>query len=186
PPAPPPAVAKPATPATPPAAAKPATPATPPTAAKTAKPAASQSQQPAATPPKTTPAGPATGQAAASGGQDAITAWAKSSGEGATASARKEGKPPAAATPPGGSKYSVQLGSFSAADRADEVVKKLSGMRIQGRTMPTYKQESKVNGKSVYRVRLGPFMTRAMAEQAAQMARGSGLGLTPSIVGSGP
>lgn len=65
-------------------------------------------------------------------------------------------------------KYFVQLGAFSNKDNADKLVKKLSGMS----GIASEKQER--GGKTMWRVRAGPFKDSKAAEAALDKAKAAG------------
>lgn len=78
-------------------------------------------------------------------------------------------KPASTATvgkPTGG--WMVQVGSFSAQDKAEQIAAKLKG---QG--YPAFVGSVKVNGKTLYRVRVGALAERAAADATLQKLRGS-------------
>lgn len=72
--------------------------------------------------------------------------------------------------PAAGGDYAVNLGSFASAANAEGVVRALKQSQLPG-----YSEPATVNGRSGYRVRVGPYATRADAEAArlrAQQLRG--------------
>lgn len=72
--------------------------------------------------------------------------------------------------PAAGGDYAVNLGSFASAANAEGVVRALKQSQL-----PSYSEPTTVNGRSGYRVRVGPYATRADAEAArlrAQQLRG--------------
>ncbi len=72
--------------------------------------------------------------------------------------------------PAAGGDYAVNLGSFANAANAEGVVRALKQSQLPG-----YSEPATVNGRSGYRVRVGPYATRADAEAArlrAQQLRG--------------
>lgn len=72
--------------------------------------------------------------------------------------------------PAAGGDYAVNLGSFASAANAEGVVRALKQSQL-----PSYSEPATVNGRSGYRVRVGPYATRADAEAArlrAQQLRG--------------
>lgn len=120
-----------------------------------------------------TPGGASTPQPAASGsasqpvplGADGVSAPSELPEETAPA--------PAAAAlpaPSAGGDYAVNLGSFASAANAEGVVRALKQSQLPGYSEPTT-----INGRSGYRVRVGPYATRADAEAArlrSQQLRG--------------
>lgn len=68
-----------------------------------------------------------------------------------------------------GTGYSVQIASLSSRERADQLQEKLRAFMLTGKRMPVHQKSANVKGQTYYRVRLGPFETRAMAEQAGTM-----------------
>ncbi|MBF0187455.1 MAG: SPOR domain-containing protein [Magnetococcales bacterium] len=72
--------------------------------------------------------------------------------------------------------YSVQLGSFSNTQNARNVQQRMETMDFEGVSLPAYVLPVEVNGKSYYRVRVGPFSSHARADRAmAFVNRVSGL-----------
>lgn len=72
--------------------------------------------------------------------------------------------------PAAGGDYAVNLGSFANAANAEGVVRALKQSQLPG-----YSEAATINGRSGYRVRVGPYATRADAEAArlrAQQLRG--------------
>ncbi|MBF0178079.1 MAG: SPOR domain-containing protein [Magnetococcales bacterium] len=67
--------------------------------------------------------------------------------------------------------YSVQLGSFSSADRAAAIQEKVKKVVFEGHPVPVFQKVGTVSGQSHYRVRLGPFATQKQAELAAQLVK---------------
>jgi cell division septation protein DedD len=63
--------------------------------------------------------------------------------------------------PTAGGNYAVNYGSFSTAAAADAVVASLRASQLPG-----YRESATVSGKTLQRVRIGPFATRAQAEDA--------------------
>ncbi|MET4728699.1 cell division septation protein DedD [Lysobacter enzymogenes] len=73
--------------------------------------------------------------------------------------AGREGMQPAATA---GGDYAVSFGSYASAGDADRVIAALQGARLPG-----YQETAAgANGRTVYRVRIGPFATQADAEAA--------------------
>ncbi|MCL1634309.1 SPOR domain-containing protein [Luteimonas sp. SX5] len=131
-----------------PDAADPATPAAPGSAASTAQSAAAESVS------KPVPLG-----------ADGVSEPAALPAE--TTSAPAAAQLPA---PSASGDYAVNLGSFASAANAEGVVRALKQSQLPG-----YSEPSTVNGRSGYRVRVGPYATRADAEAArlrAQQSRG--------------
>jgi cell division septation protein DedD len=72
--------------------------------------------------------------------------------------------PPAAAmfpAPTAGGDYAVSFGTYATVGAADAVVAPLRASQLPG-----YREAANVNGKSVWRVRIGPYASRADAEAA--------------------
>jgi cell division septation protein DedD len=72
--------------------------------------------------------------------------------------------PPAAAmfpAPTAGGDYAVSFGTYATAGAANAVVAPLRASQLPG-----YREAANVNGKSVWRVRIGPYASRADAEAA--------------------
>ncbi|HWI23801.1 MAG TPA: SPOR domain-containing protein [Lysobacter sp.] len=68
---------------------------------------------------------------------------------------------PMLAAPTAGGDYTVNFGAFSTAAAADTLVASLRASQLPG-----YREAATVNGKTVQRVRIGPYATRAQAEAA--------------------
>ena len=129
----------------------------------------------AATPAAGTPA-------AASGDPLGDLARAKSQGAATTTAAATPsvaGAPPSAAA---GSAYSyfIQAGAFRAPDEADAQRAQLAMLGWDARV-----SEGQQNGRSVYRVRIGPFARRDDAEQLKGKLDGAGIASILVRVGSG-
>ncbi|BCT91421.1 hypothetical protein LYSHEL_04450 [Lysobacter helvus] len=69
--------------------------------------------------------------------------------------------------PTAGGNYAVNYGSFSTAAAADSVTASLRAAHLPG-----YRESATVSGKTLQRVRIGPFATRAQAEDARLKAAG--------------
>jgi cell division septation protein DedD len=63
--------------------------------------------------------------------------------------------------PTAGGDYAVHFGSFSSSAAADKVVDSLRASQLPG-----YREQGLVDGKPVWRVRIGPYASRADAEAA--------------------
>lgn len=92
-------------------------------------------------------------------------------GVSAPAALPTETAPPAPATvalpaPSASGDYAVNLGSFANAANAEGVVRALKQSQL-----PSYSEPATVNGRSGYRVRVGPYATRADAEAARLRAQ---------------
>ena len=70
-------------------------------------------------------------------------------------------KPELFPAPTAGGNYAVNFGSFSTAASADRLVASLRNSQLPG-----YRETATVDGKTVQRVRIGPYATRAEAESA--------------------
>ncbi|MEG3637976.1 SPOR domain-containing protein [Magnetococcus sp. PR-3] len=70
----------------------------------------------------------------------------------------------APAAPRGG--YSVQVSSFSDNMRASGLRQRLGSLPFNGQNLPVHVTTAAVKGKTYYRVRLGPFPNREVANQA--------------------
>jgi cell division septation protein DedD len=68
---------------------------------------------------------------------------------------------PMLAAPTAGGNFAVNFGAFSTAAAADTLVASLRASQLPG-----YREPATVNGKTVQRVRIGPYATRAQAEAA--------------------
>lgn len=86
---------------------------------------------------------------------------------------------PAAAlpAPSAGGDYAVNLGSFASAANAEGAVRALKQAKL-----PAYSEPATVNGRSGYRVRVGPYATRPDAEAARLRAQELPQGLRGSVV----
>ena len=76
-----------------------------------------------------------------------------------------------------GGDYAVSFGSFSTIAAADAAVATLRASRLPG-----YRETAQVAGKTLQRVRIGPFATRADAEAARQRAVQAGGGSDTRVV----
>ena len=63
--------------------------------------------------------------------------------------------------PTAGGDYAVNFGSFSSIAAAERVIAQLRGSQLPG-----YREAATVDGRSLHRVRIGPYATRAEAEAA--------------------
>lgn len=79
--------------------------------------------------------------------------------------------------PSAGGDYAVNLGSFANAANAEGVVRSLKQSQLPG-----YSEPATVNGRSGYRVRVGPYATRADAEAARLHAQQLRADLRGSVV----
>ncbi|HEY1043749.1 MAG TPA: SPOR domain-containing protein [Telluria sp.] len=108
---------------------------------------------------------------AAAPAREAAKPAAKPADDASRALAILEGKPvaakPKAAAAPGGEKFVVQVGAFSSAEKVAELRSRLSAEGIA-----SYTQKA---AKDVTRVRVGPFATRAQADQVQAKLRKIGL-----------
>lgn len=76
-----------------------------------------------------------------------------------------------------GTKFTVNIGAFSSADRA-----KKWGVKLKEQKIPYFTQEKKKDDETLYLLRSGPFSDKAEAEAAEKKIRA--MGLTPKIVES--
>lgn len=91
---------------------------------------------------------------------------------------QKTGQAPAAATPPTAAAgpgadpftYFVQAGAFRTAEDAETQRAKLAMMGIDAQV-----SEREQNGRTVYRVRVGPFTQKALAELTQEQLTGNGI-----------
>jgi cell division septation protein DedD len=81
--------------------------------------------------------------------------------------------PPTAA----GGDYAVHFGAYASSVSADTVVS-----RLRAAQLPAYRETTTVNGKSAWRVRVGPYATRADAETARLRANDVGKQSTSRVV----
>ncbi len=100
---------------------------------------------------------PASGADAAAGDSTAL------SPDGATAPTDPSATPAATALPPAaaGGDYAVHFGAYATAKAADTVVALAKAAQL-----PAYSEPATVGGKAAWRVRIGPYSTRAEAESA--------------------
>lgn len=73
--------------------------------------------------------------------------------------------------------YAVNFGSYASSADADRIVKALSGLQLR-----SYAEPTTVVGKSAWRVRIGPFSTRADAESARAKALGLGNNARATVI----
>ena len=76
-----------------------------------------------------------------------------------------------------GGDYAVHFGSYASADAAKTVVAALSKAELPG-----YSEATRLNGEPAWRVRIGPFATRAEAEAARLRASRLGSGANARVV----
>ncbi len=76
-----------------------------------------------------------------------------------------------------GGDYAVSFGSFSTIAAADAAVASLRASQLPG-----YREAAQVDGKTVQRVRIGPFASRADAEAARQRAAQAGSGSDTRVI----
>ena len=76
-----------------------------------------------------------------------------------------------------GGDYAVSFGSFSTIAAANAAVASLRASQLPG-----YREAAQVDGKTVYRVRIGPFTSRADAEAARQRAAQAGSGSDSRVI----
>jgi cell division septation protein DedD len=76
-----------------------------------------------------------------------------------------------------GGDYAVHFGSYASADAAKTVVAALAKAQLPG-----YSEAAQLNGKPAWRVRIGPFATRADAEAARLRATRIGNGANARVV----
>lgn len=104
-------------------------------------------------------------------GQDGVSAPSALPAEPASAPAERLPAPVA------GGDYAVNLGSFASAANAEGAVRALKQARL-----PAYSEPATINGRSGYRVRVGPYATRPDAEAARLQAQQLPQGLRGSVV----
>ena len=148
-------------------------------------------------PPPTRSSGPVVAEAAPSGGEPAKSqpAPAQPSPKAQPAPRAAEPPPPApaprpapaaeekpraaAASPaparaaPGEGAWAVQVGSFGSRDNADKLRRQLSG-----KGFPVFLMEIESGGRTLHRVRVGPYAERAGADEAARRLAAAGTGGT--------
>ncbi|TKR33924.1 sporulation protein [Luteimonas gilva] len=100
-------------------------------------------------------------------------------GVSAPAALPAEAPAPAASlpAPAAGGDYAVNLGSFASAANAEGAVRALKQAKL-----PAYSEPATVNGRSGYRIRVGPYATRPDAEAARLRAQELPQGLRGSVV----
>ncbi|WP_242108483.1 SPOR domain-containing protein [Luteimonas aquatica] len=81
--------------------------------------------------------------------------------------------PPSAA----GGDYAVHFGAYASSVSADTVVS-----RLRGAQLPAYRESTSLNGKTVWRVRVGPYASRADAETVRLRANEVGNQSTSRVV----
>ncbi|MBF0449095.1 MAG: SPOR domain-containing protein [Magnetococcales bacterium] len=77
--------------------------------------------------------------------------------------------------------YSVQVASFSSTERADAMQSNLNAYMLDGRRVPVYQGQVVVQGKTYYRVRLGPFSSLDKAHRANSLIK-SKAGISGQII----
>jgi len=133
-------------------------------------------QPAAATPATATAAATAPATAAAASNPTPLPETAAASGPAATAAAAT--KPATAATTPvataaaapDNARYILQAGSFGASGDAESTKAKLAMLGLSARV-----ESAQISGKTVYRVRMGPYGTASELAEAKQKLTGSGL-----------
>ncbi|MBF0418356.1 MAG: SPOR domain-containing protein [Magnetococcales bacterium] len=98
-------------------------------------------------------------------------------------------RPPAdepSVTKPGAeeSGYSVQLGAFSSEEKANALIARLATLKLDGKPIPVSQQPIKAGGKTMYRVRMGPFNNAQRARTAAALASRQA-GVDGTVLGPG-
>lgn len=88
----------------------------------------------------------------------------------ATVGGTADAATPAQAAAADGARYILQAGAFGAAGDAEEVKAKLAMLGLGARV-----ETGQANGKTVYRVRMGPYATASELAEAKQKLAGSGL-----------
>lgn len=98
--------------------------------------------------------------------------------------AKTEGPEPAAAVPAArlpaataGGDYAVNFGAYATRADAGAVVE-----RLRRENLPAYVEETRVNGRDAWRVRIGPYAGRADAESARVRAAGIGSRAAATVV----
>ncbi len=91
-------------------------------------------------------------------------------------SATSAPSPPQPPPPPRGRVW-LQVASFADAANAQRLVDRLGNARLGESTV----QRAEVGGRTVYRVRLGPFANRDASRDASESVRGMGLGV-PTLI----
>ncbi|HST44144.1 MAG TPA: SPOR domain-containing protein [Luteimonas sp.] len=76
-----------------------------------------------------------------------------------------------------GGDYAVNFGAYATRANADTVV-----ARLQGQTLPAFTESASVSGRPAWRVRIGPYATRADAEIARLAAGQVGSGVDARVV----
>lgn len=137
------------------AAAPVAGPVVPAPVASTPRPAAKPASAPASTPPKAD--APAPQKPVAS------VPVAPKADDGSKAQALLDGKVPEAKTPAADARFIVQVGAFSDADKARE-----ARLKVERAGLKTYTQVVEPKEGKRIRVRVGPFVSRQDAENAAE------------------
>ena len=129
---------------------------------------AADAGQPVAAPPKVLPPPKPASVAAKPAAPAPMAGQAKPADDAARARALLDGQTPPSSTP--GARVVVQVGAFSDADKLAE-----ARQRVEKLGLKTYTQAVVTGEGKRTRVRVGPFATRAEAEQAAVRLKAAGL-----------
>ncbi|MBF0161925.1 MAG: SPOR domain-containing protein [Magnetococcales bacterium] len=71
----------------------------------------------------------------------------------------------------GNREYWVKLATFSNEANAQSLFQSLSALALDGGTLPISQSEASSDGKTYFRIRMGPFADRSHAERAAQVVQ---------------
>ncbi|MBF0261704.1 MAG: SPOR domain-containing protein [Magnetococcales bacterium] len=80
--------------------------------------------------------------------------------------------------------HTVQLGAFSTEEKANALIARLAPLKLDGRPIPVSQQPIKAGGKTMYRVRMGPFKDAQRARAAAALASRQ-VGVDGTVLGPG-
>nr|CAX83888.1 uncharcterized protein [uncultured bacterium] len=84
----------------------------------------------------------------------------------------------------GDNSFTVQLGAFSSEEKANALIARLAALKLDGRPIPVAQQPIKAGGRTMYRVRMGPFGTAQRARAAAALASRQA-GVEGTVLGPG-
>ncbi|GAB0058158.1 hypothetical protein SIID45300_02502 [Candidatus Magnetaquicoccaceae bacterium FCR-1] len=80
--------------------------------------------------------------------------------------------------------HTVQMGAFSTEEKANALIARLASLKLDGRPVPVTQQPIKAGGKTMYRVRMGPFKDAQRARAAAALASRQA-GVAGTVLGPG-
>ncbi|MEO5367760.1 MAG: SPOR domain-containing protein [Magnetococcus sp. WYHC-3] len=71
-------------------------------------------------------------------------------------------------TDPSRGGWLVSLGAFATRQNAEVLLGRVGAQRYQGQALPIQIQDSRVDGRNLYRVRVGPYPSRDEADRVAR------------------